>query len=485
MNTVNKKQRHGSSILVIVVMFILCIFSCIYFFIMNEYEMYSYLVFLPMTFFCVFVLLIYPIIQKYRSYTAIMFTISAILRYVILPIRYATKPALGFANFATSDADILKRAILLMIYELIIAGFFIFFICFKKKPLESLISTQPVDIGFVDGKIIIVFFICFTIIVLAMFPSLLNRISLFVISSSTGVRKSRIDINTIDNIVLQIFILGLYSILILLINRYKGKYEQTNNVKYVRRAIMVSIIIIGIIIDESRSAQIYVAFAAIYLLSRCFPEHRNKIIIILLLTVTSIFIFMTIYRIFGVYNEKSYISALKNTDIKENLLTSYFETYLLGPQSIASAFELKNKFGYLFTLDRLIYDILRSFLGTNFLVKNIDMQTTSNIYNTFIYGHHSQSGQFLQITAQGYLYFGWLFSPVLLCLFIRLSMFLEKIFLNSKSIYVIFFASFIFIRTSTIMIAGTFVGFVGAISRILVPIGLVYLTQKITNALTL
>ncbi len=67
------------------------------------------------------------------------------------------------------------------------------------------------------------------------------------------------------------------------------------------------------------------------------------------------------------------------------------------------------------------------------------MQTTTIIYNLFVTNGNASNGYLLPITAQGYLYFGWILSPILLCIFLKLSLFLEEKFKTSESAYIIFF----------------------------------------------
>jgi hypothetical protein len=123
-------------------------------------------------------------------------------------------------------------------------------------------------------------------------------------------------------------------------------------------------------------------------------------------------------------------------------------------------------------------------MGLNFLIKDLRLETTSELFNTFVRGDGAGAGLLMPITAHGYLYFGWILSPIFLCVFLRLSLYLEKIMKSTRSMYILFFVSFVFIRTSTSIVSATTSSIITAVSKAAISAGLVYICQKIVDGIT-
>ena len=98
---------------------------------------------------------------------------------------------------------------------------------------------------------------------------------------------------------------------------------------------------------------------------------------------------------------------------------------------------------------------------------------------TWIYGTVGRSnGFFLQITSQGYCYFGFFFAPVFACFFMWLSARIEEWIAKTENLFVYFFLSYVFIRTSTCVLGGTMSGYITNVTMTLLVCGAFLLLQR-------
>lgn len=449
----------------------LCTVASIICFLSEERDIYKIIAILPITYCIVFCILLFPTAIKSKSYTVIIFTVCCALRYVLHPTFLSLYPVYGFSGFANSDLESINKAIYLMLYELIVCSYFLYFRAKKMEEPER-------NIGFPDGTIIINMFIIVALIVAISVPESRNSVNLFIMKPGTGVRMSSMGQSTFGSFMTQIFQIGRLALYISIVVLCKNKFNIRHKKRYIMLALVVSIINLGIIIGEARSVQVQFAFASAYLLSQCFPQQKKKIIKSIAITAGLILILMTIYKHFYAFQYDSYLSTVSNIELDNYEITRTAEVYLLGPQTVSSAMKLKNQ-DLDYGLKRLLFDFARSFMGLNFIVKKFDMQTTTVIYNLFVSNGLQTNGYLLPITAQGYLYFGWILSPVLLCLFLSLSLHLEKTFRSSESAYTIFFAAYVFARSSTCVVASNINSVITNGSMILLSAGSIYLIQKI------
>ncbi len=468
-NSINKIMLGLTISFICIIVGIVCLFNQIG-------DVYGLIVILPITYGFVFLFMLYPSIIKNKSYTTTLFTFACALRYVLHPLLVSIYPNYGFSGFHNSDVNSISFAILLMTYELIVCSSMLTYFVSKSKKTDKIKKDRY--IGFPDGNGIILVFIVIALIITIISPSVFSKLNFFMLKSNTGNRISSVNSSTIEYITRQIFQIGRLALYIVIVVLCKNKFKVNQKKIYINIALFASILNLGIIIGEARSGQVQFAFAAAYLLSQCFPKQSKRIIRVILLTAGLIIVFMTIYKHFYAFKYDSYLTTISNSKLDMHEVVKTSEVYLLGPLSVSSAMLLK-KSTIRFGLERLLYDFARSFMGLNFIAKKIDMQTTTIIYNLFVTNGNANNGYLLPITAQGYLYFGWILSPILLCIFLKLSLFLEEKLKTSESAYTIFFAAYLFIRTSTSIVSSNINTVITNGSMILLSAGIIYMMQKL------
>ena len=159
--------------------------------------------------------------------------------------------------------------------------------------------------------------------------------------------------------------------------------------------------------------------------------------------------------------------------------------YCLGPQSVACGIHFSDLMRGDFTIGTFLYDIFRPFMGLNFIAKLFDGRTSIMMYNSWFSGIEGKSnGLFLQISNQGYCYFGLLLAPVFACIFMRIAIFIEKKLKQTKTLFLFFFYNYVYIRVATCVIAGTMSGYISTITMALIMCGSIYLLQKFFSSTT-
>lgn len=461
---------------------VICYFATIFCVRTNNFEGYQLLAILPLIYSIVFTLIFFPLMYIKKSYTVTIFALCCALRYILLPMLQSKYPVYGFSSFSTMDIEVLKHSILLMSYELIVCGIF-FMIFFLIKHKWHINYKNKRRIYFKDGKGVIISFIIISMIITIIFPHTLDLVSFFILKSGSGTRVGSVDNSTFDMLLRQIFLIGQFSLYILFINKMKDKYTIKPSKMYLLAALVFTLLNLGIIVGEQRSSQIYFAFASMYLLITCFPKHQKQITKVVFSAAIMMLFLMTVYKEFYAFRYDSYLEALSSNKIDMYKITETAEIYLLGPQSVAASILLGEN-SNLIRIDRFLFDFARSFIGISFFVKDVDMHTTSNLFNLFVTNGRSLSGYLLPITSQGYIYFGNLFSPILMILILRIALYIEKIFRTSNSIYVVFFSSYFYIRAATCIVSSNLNSVVTAGSLILMSAGIIYLVQWILGNLT-
>lgn len=466
---------------IFIIVNVICFLGCLICIVNNDVQGYELLSIHPLIYSIVFNLILFPIIISKKSYTVIIFSICSSLRYILLPILLSIYPNLGISSFYMNDPNILNRSILFMAYELIVYGlYFMYFFFLKGRFVKEKKQIKEKILYLKDGNIVIYIFIIFFIITMIIFPQTLNTVNFFIMKAGTDTRVGANELGTFDLLLRQIFVIGQLSLYIVIINYLSKKYKKYESVKFVYIALLVSIFNLGIIVGEQRSTQVYFTIASIYVLRNQFYKHKNLISKVIILSGILMIFSMTIYKHTYAFKYDSYIEAMMSSNIDMEEISKTAEIYLLGPQSVAASISMKDAYSE-FSIDRLIFDFMRSFIGLNFLVKNSSMMSTSNIFNLYVTGGKSISGYLLPIGAQGYIYFGYLLGPLLMILMINISLHIENIFTRSESLYVSFFALYMFSRVSTCIISSNLNSVITSSSLIISSAGIIYLIQMFVN----
>ncbi len=450
----------------------------------NQLTCYSSIVCLPLCFLICFMII--SGFNRNGSITINIVLFCAFLRYVVLPAFQSINPVYRFAKYECTDTALIDKSIFLMCYELLFISIFFAmyarthktaikdFVSLAKNSGQSIERFPPKDNMY--GAIIL--FCCFSVSLGFLNRNIFKQISFIVIKSNSGTRVGQISSNStsLDMILRQIFVIGIFSLFVVFVTSLKRKLYNSRPRMAVNLSLLAALCCIGIIIAEQRSSQIYCAFASIVLLVQMFSEYKKRIFRVLIAGAAVVLAMLTIYKTFYAFRYGSYLDAISNSSSSMNDLVQTMEIYLLGPLSVSSAIKFGSAFGGI-SLSQLLYDICRSSIGLSFLVKSQDSVLTSASYNLFVTSGNHTSGFLLPITGQGYLTFGIIFSPVLICICFYAAFKLEKVMLTSKSAYVVYFSAYVFIRLATCMVSSNLNTVLNAATSILISAGVVYTIQ--------
>lgn len=422
--------------------------------------------------------------------TVVIIAICAALRYVLLPIMHSISPVYSFSRFTVNDIDILNDAIILMCYELFFVSIYLF-VYINRKRKKILINNDLKH----DGKefdfehnrygIVLLFSMVAIMFIAFSYPQVLSQISFMSIRVNTAQRIGLLAAksSSFDSIMKQVFVTALLSLYVVAITAVKKRIYPRNPQFAFSISMLFTLLIIGVIVSEQRSTQVYSAFAGVVLMTQLFPEKKKTTAWIIGSFAVFILTVLSIYKVFYAFKYESYADALRHSNYAIEEFTKDLEIYLLGPVILASSLLFSKTKEFIFDIKQLLYDFGRSTIGISFLLKNTNSILTSEAYNLFISNGIYKSVYLLPITGQGYAFFGFILSPMLICIFYSVAIRLENVIKTSKSTYVVFFVSYAYIRIATSMVSANLNSVVVASSTVAISAGSIYLGQKIFDNL--
>ena len=461
-------------------LFVVCIAASSLIILSNIHEFNFLLMFLPLVFGLCYVFILAPLRIRTGSKTVVWFAVTEFIRLVFVPCYEALNEYVGFYGFSTRDISLLSRSVLLMSYECVFISIFLLIAlrnAIKETDAEG-IKVQPLGNDAITLGLVLVFgfIIYFTV------PEVKRSLNFLLLKPDSAkigevISETRTTLSTVlITFTYYAFLCGF----IIALDYAKRRYDISGKKLYVFIGVIAGLFTVSIINGESRSLVIYSLYAILQCLSISFRKYRKIIVRILTIGAIVVLLGMTFYRLFTVYKQSSYSSALQGTSLRENYVPSFIEMYCLGPQSVACGIHFSDINQGNFTADTFFYDIFRPFMGLNIIAKKISGSTSIMMYNSWFYGIEGRDyGIFLQIANQGYCYFGLFLAPVFACIFLRIAIYIEKKLKQKKTLFLVFFYNFTYIRLATCVIAGTMSGYITSITMALLMCGTIYVFQKL------
>lgn len=460
------------------VVFAVSMLSAVAFLIINRLSYINSMAILPVIFAVCYLLLAAPVIRVRRSKTMIVFAICEFARCVFLPLFSAVTNYSGFTRYATEDGELILRAVLLMSWEMVFVFGFLALYLRYRRPAER--RSHTVELG--ENKYAIYLIVLSGIVLFAVLPQVREYVNfLFLNADSEKVRDVIAGGNSsLFTGAVTYVQYAFLCVFVLILDYCSKKYGFSGKRRFILISTIAGLATVSVIFGESRAAIIYTLFAVLSCLLLKYREHKKSIVTVLVVGAVAVLGGMTVYRLFAAYNFASYSAAIEHGGyMGENYYAKFAEAYLLGPQSIAAGMEFKEFFSTSFTPERFLMDLFRPFMGINLILKNFGVDTSITLYNSWIYGTTGRSnGFFLQITSQGYCYFGFFFAPVFACFFMWLSARIEEWIAKTENLFVYFFLSYVFIRTSTCVLGGTMSGYITNVTMTLLVCGAFLLLQR-------
>lgn len=366
------------------------------------------------------------------------YQISVIMVLALLWIRMIFLPMYGLSEglYSRMDSNVDSLAVILCCYECLVVTIVLLFIATKKD------SVSKQDLTLRGSPTIYMLFILFALGIFVIYG---RDLSLFEFGIKTiGERIDREGDITDERVVIirQIVSSGYLFLFFCFISSLKKSFDISKNRSFLYCSILLSAMMVCVIIGERRSAQIYIAFSCIWLLSHIYSKYSKRIILSIGSVALFVLITMTIYKQFNAFLYNSYEEAVHYGSFSEGMSAGIIDAYFNGIDTIAKNIKFAQTAGL--SISNLFYDFFRSFFGLHYFLKGGLL--TSEIYNLQIYGGGQSTGLLLSSVGYGYIYLGPIFAPLFTVFNVIVVCFLEKRMRSTSSIEMSYIWAFVYMR---------------------------------------
>lgn len=246
-----------------------------------------------------------------------------------------------------------------------------------------------------------------------------------------------------EMIIRQIVSSGMMFLFIVAIYWLKKKYDRTHLEKYFVFSLICAILLIAIISGERRTAQVYKAFASAYVLLTLYPYKSKKTITYIGVAALFVLGAMTIYKQYYAYMYSSYAEAIQSTSLGEGFSYNIIDAYFYGIGTIAKNIHYGQSMDT--GLSQFLYDFFRNIFGLGSFFSDGRL-LTSQMYNSIIYSGDQLTGLLLSSVGYGYLFFGYVFAPLVTLFNVGMMLFFEKCMTRSKYIEWQYVFAYVYMR---------------------------------------
>lgn len=361
--------------------------------------------------------------------------ITLIIRYVITPF-FMWFNGHSIGRGATPSAGNYQVAVLLMIFELIVIFITIELLSnkFYKKGEQSTFEPEiKVNKNFI-GSI----FLFITLIVILLYPSLLERYS-FVLTATEYNKKSELNLPFGSLFPLMVQFASML-LTITIVNKLYKLYRKKRRPLLVYTSIFIIFVFSSFIVGTSRFSMILPMVTGMYLITRLYPKYNNMIYssfgLIMILFVTM----STLVKQFG-----TTLATIDNSiqDVTSSISSS-LQVYFSGIHNIAIAVKTKELFN-----DDIDFGLIFGDLFSNVMLiseKFLSNFGGSKMFNYAFYNDSISTDQILPLIGQGYLYFGFFFSSIFIFIIIYFMMYFDKKSRKAKTVFEIYIYAYIAVR---------------------------------------
>lgn len=378
------------------------------------------------------------VILNSKSIFAISFSCVALLRYVILPILVVYASFYGGRSMVEPSAQTYNVAIIIMFIELFIYSIIISLLWRKKR--DHVFSNNILP----RNTVVYTIFIIVTLVLTAIFPSLLGMIS-FINPSISGSEHMTFVQTTSAGIVLYFIFISKYLIFLLLLTFLYKKYLKNGNRIYYYISLVILFLNLLTYYGLNRMDLVLPAIISLLIFSLLYQQFSIGHVVIfggvILLLIT----------IIGEARElASFANSFYNIDNVWVDRADFVQCYVGGVYNVAIALEVPDIFPQAASIERLLYDIFRPFIGINIFLKDVDIEFTNAFFNKRLW-HNDFSSQIMPMVGQGYIHLGPFFCYLLGASVIVLAKWLEGIMLRIGRLETNFFIGICLLRMGFFM----------------------------------
>lgn len=434
----NEIKKLPYVVLIDIMIFLLVIISFLYTAYWNQNEGYIFLCILPLTYgvsyFIVFRRRIYKEIRIFLT----VFTGVCFVRYVCMPAIIVFSGFYGGRSAVVPTDQSFQKACLLMVYELIISVCLIEFLEHKRKPTVQKLMFHT-DYEIPKYTIAYVAFFAVTVVLSLLVPHSYQLFS-FIKPRMSGA-EHLYSPPFAEAIVIYFMFTCKHLLFVLSVAYCYKKFKATSSKLYSNLAFIILLMNICIFYGLNRSDLVMPAIASLLLYTLLFGDKN----IVKYIAVGGLIFFL----ITTIASSRELASISKN---QSNIvdMADFIQGYFGGVYNVAISIETYEYFPEVRSVGRLLYDTFRPFIGFNVLLKNVDINFTNAYFNQRLWFRNVYS-QIIPMVGQGYLHFGYLFSPILSCLTILFAYYLEERLNRSRRLEIIYFFAICLIRMAFLM----------------------------------
>ena len=352
----------------------------------------AYLVFLTMIAFVTWRFLPSPFL--------IVALFSSFLRYVGFPILASLNGGYVGRSHTPPALESYDIAVVLMCYELTIVGFSIFFLEKKYQrlrakslysPVKSLPSWYTLAIGVTAVAAIL------------LFPQAIFLLSFI----SFGFELDELSLPATISLAAMLFMSAKVFMTLKIVHQLSQTKRWAIFAPYF--AMIIGLANIFVYFGTNRMAVVLTAVTTGWILFRTFGSRARTPIVILALS--GLFVFSVITE------RRDYMHRTDDTLTK---IVDQVQVYTGGMYNVAIGVEVREQYPEARRWNGLAFDFLRPTVGFNLIVQNWNIDYSNQYFNWRMFTHVDRRSQILPMIAQGNLYFGFIFAPLLPLLFVWL-----------------------------------------------------------------
>jgi len=386
--------------------------------------------------------------------------IFCFMRYFLYPV------ILMVSNLNYSNNGYLVYAEWLFIYEMLIITVTIYLAYRQKEQIQGceMITSY-------EGKHYIPFaIIILTLGIIVLNPSIVDSYN-FIFTSGQYAKYNYEAFNNSINII--IVNMARLLLMIVIINELYKKYLKLHKNIYIILTYIIAFIVASVIRGTSRGSAIIPLLVIAFLMLNLYKEHRKKTIIICLSLLVVVVVVTTMQK--SLYGSNIY--ALNEGPAK--WIARYLGSYYGSFNNISYAIEAKSTYGNSIGLSTLLNDI---FYGVPFVNHFMDGMDRSTIYYNLAYYNGAQIYDSIVPTiGQGYIYFGYILSPIFSVLLIVVLHRLDRSYSRSYSIWKKFLLGYIAVLIGS-TISGNISIIIAQIMQVCIPIYLLFWIEEFLSS---
>ena len=246
------------------------------------------------------------------------------------------------------------------------------------------------------------------------YPSLLGRYNFFVLSSLMDRDLGELPLG---GIMLLLTDMVLFLVPVLLIYRFKARYDQSGSLHWVAFSFIAALPAMMIFRGTSRLSVLVPTLVWLVVLVYLYPKYRRQLMAMALAIMIGVFVVISLFKQFGysLTDETSVRPALSVQEVSRNM-----NIYFSGPENQAAGLDMIGSNRERFSTATLFDDLSRNTIG---LAKLSDSNaTTTTQFNELIYGVSGKTDQIVPLSVQSRAYFGPLGTTLLLAVALYLMM---------------------------------------------------------------